>query len=69
MKIKDLIELMGVYESVRILDTQYNEIVRCVAVELPEELSEKFVGNIYTSGGSINIVALDKYKRRWYNKT
>lgn len=68
MKIKDLIELMGGCENIRVLDQEYNELVLCAASDFPEAIGEKFVGTIYTSRGMINIIALDKVKRKWYNR-
>lgn len=68
MKIKDLAEYLGGCENIRVLDQEYNELVLCAVNDLPETIGDKFVGTIYTSRGTINIIALDKVKRKWYNR-
>lgn len=68
MKVKDLIDLIGAYEKVIIRDEDYNKLVQCEANCLNEEIGEKFIRTIYTSNGQINIVALDKRRRKWYNR-
>ena len=68
MKINDLIDLIGGYEGIRVVDEEHNEIVSCVAIDLPTDVRDKFIKSIYTKNGRINIVALDKFQRRWYNK-
>ena len=68
MKIKEIIELIGAYEAVRVVDDECNEIANCYAINLTKEVSEKIIHSIYTTKGVINIMALDKVKRKCYNK-
>lgn len=68
MKIKEFGEFVGGLETIRVLDDEYNELVKCGINDLPEEVGKKFVKTLYTSHGIINIIALDKRKRKWYNR-
>ena len=68
MKIKELAELLGGCEVMRVLDEEYNELVRCGVNDLPQEILQKFIKTVYTGNGMINIIALDKVKRKWYNR-
>ena len=68
MKVKELVELIGVYEVVRIMDEDMNELWYCAAVDVPEEFSGKFIKAVYSSNDIIHIITtLDKCKRKCYN--
>jgi hypothetical protein len=67
MKIKELVDLIGACQIVRIVDDEYNEIIKCLSADVPTNVGEKFIKSIYTKNDAINIVALDKRRRKWYN--
>lgn len=70
MKIKELVDLIGVYEPVRVTDSEFEELCRCAAIDLPAEIGELFIKSVYCHNSTINIIsALDKRRRKWYNKT
>ena len=69
MKIGELIELIGVYEPIRILDEEFTQLHRGIATELPEDFKKYHIKSLYSKGSEINIITtLDKHKRKWYNK-
>lgn len=68
MKVKELVELIGVCEVVQIMDEDLNELWYCSAMDVPQEYWEKRIKAVYSSKDIIHIVTtLDKYKRKCYN--
>ena len=69
MKIGQLIEYVGACEPVRVIDEDFKEICSCMAHAMPEEVRDYFIKSVFCQDKTIHIItALDKKRKRWYNK-
>ena len=56
MKIKELVDLIGVLEPVRILNSDFDEVERALAKDLSEEILNKNIKSLFTDKSVVNII-------------
>ena len=56
MKIKEVVELIGVLEPIRILNSDFDEVERALAKDLSEETLNKHLKAMYADKSVVNII-------------
>ena len=56
MKIKEVVELIGVLEPIRILNSNFDEVERALAKDLSEETLNKHIKSMYADKSVVNII-------------
>ena len=56
MKIKEVVELIGVLEPIRILNGDFDEVERALAKDLSEETLNKHIKSMYADKSVVNII-------------
>ena len=56
MKIKEVVELIGVLEPIRILNSDFDEVERALAKDLSEETLNKHIKSMYADKSVVNII-------------
>lgn len=56
MKIKEVVELIGVLEPIRILNSEFDEVERALAKDLSEETLNKHIKSMYADKSVVNII-------------
>ena len=56
MKIKEVDELIGVLEPIRVLNSDFDEVERALAKDLSEETLNKHIKSMYADKSVVNII-------------
>ena len=56
MKIKEVVELIGVLEPIRVLNSDFDEVERALAKDLSEETLNKHIKSMYADKSVVNII-------------
>ena len=56
MKIKELVELIGALEPIRVLNSDFDEVERALAKDLSEETLNKHIKSMYADKSVVNII-------------
>lgn len=56
MKIKELIDFIGIYEPIRILNSEFDEVERDIAQNLSGEILGKSIKAVYVDKSVVNII-------------
>ena len=56
MKIKEVVELIGVLEPIRVLNSDFDEIERALAKDLSEEILNKNIKLLFADKSVVNII-------------
>ena len=56
MKIKEVVELIGVLEPIRILNSDFDEVERALAKDLSEETLNKHIKSMFADKSVVNII-------------
>ena len=56
MKIKEVVELIGVLEPIRILNGDFDEVERALAKDLSEETLNKNIKSLFADKSVVNII-------------
>lgn len=56
MKIKEVVELIGVLEPIRVLNGEFDEVERALAKDLSEETLNKHIKSMYADKSVVNII-------------
>jgi hypothetical protein len=56
MKIKEVVELIGVLEPIRILNSDFDEVERALAKDLSLETLNKNIKSLYADKSVVNII-------------
>lgn len=56
MKIKEVVELIGVLEPIRVLNGEFDEVERALAKDLSEEILNKNIKSLFANKSVVNII-------------
>lgn len=56
MKIKEVVELIGVLEPIRVLNGEFDEVERALAKDLSEETLNKNIKSLFADKSVVNII-------------
>ena len=56
MKIKELVKLIGIYERVRVINSQFDEVEVSMAKDLSSEALEQKIKAIYADKSTVSII-------------
>lgn len=56
MKIKELVDLIGIYEPIRVINGEFDEVERAMAKDLSPEILDKKIKSVYAEKSVVSII-------------